>query len=665
MFRKLGLKPNQVIGIESCNFEQIRIEVKQEVDVEKFQTSVAIQIRNGLKVKPMKELKRTTRVKVCWVRSDVPNKEVIDTLSLFGKVVGEPQDLYFELTEEEERDSDLYGLKGIKSGERAVEIELLKNIPSYVKIAGKRARIWYPGQTFYCGRCYKTFKQCPGKADRRECLRLKGKEKDFEEFWQDILKQQPRKQRMTSEDEFGVTTVDLSWIHHEVEKDELILWLKDKGDITVTEEHLTFSGFPGTWRLGGINSEEMMRDIVERLNGAKMRGKPILCLPIRVTTPTKGNTGPATNMEPAAQGEEADIDPTKVSDGTETAEEKAARHKREAEENTRKSVEAERLRLEKERAEAAKAEADAKAAQTDGQEQQESERDSRAAAPGSGDDKRDPQAAALSGGEGDGERECGARGKDGDVDRPSTLVGQEALVTSPEVSASTENRVSNNLTSAIRNFGVKFGLLKKSGNIEIGSSSAHQETSAPQPSTIPETPIEENRNHNPGQIGESPELVQRKEEAAQDGNLTIASTDDIFNSPKHPPNLSKEEVKAGGKRKAIVLGSPTPSSSSDDSVESAAEVTADTDLETSLVSPQKTKTKVVVVESTPKGAGLRDKEVDEEGFSAKLTKGQKKAARLRRQAAERAESQHRPPPKSTSSKQSKKQSNAAKKMKNF
>ena len=81
---------------------------------------------------------------------------------------------------------------------------------------------------------------------------------------------------------------------------------------------------------------------------------------------------------------------------------------------------------------------------------------------------------------------------------------------------------------------------------------------------------------------------------------------------------------------------PTLSSSSDDSISSAAEAAADSSL--TQKSPEKTKTQIVV--TTPERPEGPKK--DAEGFTENQTKGQKKAARLRRQAMERAGSHQKP-----------------------
>ena len=521
MFRRLKLQPSQVIGIESCNFEQIRIEVRQEVDVEKFKTTTAMQIRHGLKVKPMKELKKSTRVKVCWVPSDVHNAEIVTVLSNFGKVVSEPQDLYFELSEEEMKDSDLFGLRSIKSGERAVEIEILRNIPSYVKIGGKRARIWYPGQNFTCGRCYKSFRSCPGKADRRECARNGGEEKDFEEFWAETMARQPIKESMREGDTFGTDTIDLARVPDAVTKKELMEWLKeDPRNITVGDDTLAFSGFRGTWRITNIESDDIMKMVVERLHGAKIRGKPILCLPIKQNTPNKHKT---TDMEPAAmETAEAPAMPAITSVGTETQEERNNRIRREQEE-TRKAVERERELMRSRATDPADEETQA----ADLTQQQQGVQ----AGPGAGGQT--------------------VEGKDGGHRRPRAAVGGETEgeatgdSTSPKVST---NGIVNTLKVGLE----KFGILKRRDEINLNRD------------IVEETPASIPKNvHNPNEVAtveaspelKEPEKDKTQENEAAEGDITINTDDEIFTQqqkPFSPSDLQPANFSSDFARRIIV-----------------------------------------------------------------------------------------------------------------
>ena len=304
LYRKLKIPKENVKSLELYNFEHIRIELCGNINPEKFKTVEAIQIRPGLKVQPMKEIKRTTRIKVCWVPLDVPDETIFDTLSIFGKIDTDSlKFLTYEVTEEEAKEPDLFELKKVRNGERALEIEIEQPIPSYVKIAGKRARIWHPNQNFTCGRCYKSFRSCPGKADRAECKRQGGTERDFEDFWSEIANRQPRRGRMTSEEEFTTSTIDIAQVPKDVKKEVLLKWLKDEGGLEIEEDQLHPTTFPHTWRLTNIASSEKMTEIVKRMNGKLFGKKQLLFLPIKLQTPKKTETAKPDAAETAQAAE--------------------------------------------------------------------------------------------------------------------------------------------------------------------------------------------------------------------------------------------------------------------------------------------------------------------------------------------------------------------------
>ena len=664
VFRRLKLHPSQIIRIEMCKFEVIRIEVVSTVNVENYKTTAAMQIIPGLKVKPMKELKRSTRIKVCWVQSEVPNKEIVSVLSMYGKVVSEPEDLYFELSPEEENDSELVGMKSIKNGERAVEIEIMRNIPSYVKIAGQRARIWYKGQNYYCSRCYRSFRSCPGKADRKECLRLKGVERDFEDFWAEQLSQKLRKERLDEDDKFDTDMVDLSRVPDGVEKEELLNWLSaDPRCITVDEGSLSFSGFRGTWRLTGIKTEEIMRVVVERLHGAKIRGKPILCLPIKQNTPAK--------PPPTRENPEEEAEGMETSDGVETQEERNTRIRKEQAE-TAEAVERERQRLTAELRE--KEEQRLAAEQAAALSQKKDEDQAAALNPGSGAESTEDAV--------HGERRE-ERGEGEDPERTRRLVGLgpemaalESSAYNTEVSVSNQPSTTSNITNMIKSGLTSFGIIKPKGQVNINNSgSAVVKPSAPldpKPQRIrkippnperakttinvlaSETPvaaaaIKKNKTNFVEEtpaigIEASPKLKDRKED------LTLGSDDEIFTAtlkPFSPSDLGKMEfgsefarrlsgsgrdlsaINIGAignrtKRKSIYISSTSSSDASATKPSPEKSKPAETEEKSDDKKEEKDEPKTDEEKKTP------DKKAEDAQFEVPMTKGQKKKERERR-----------------------------------
>ena len=340
LFRRLKIPPANVRSFEACNFETIRIELQGDINVEKLKKAEAIQIRPGLKVQPSKELKRTTRVKVCWVEiGEEKDQAILDTLAMFGTVSGAPEYLTYELTDEEMTQEDVSNLRNIRSRERAVEIEIHQQIPSYVKIAGKRARVWYPGQNFTCGRCYKSFRSCPGKADRAECKRKGGKERDFEEFWEEVAHRAPCREKMADGEYYTTDSIEISRVPKEATKEQLLDLFKTE-DIDVNPDNLITTTFPETWRLVNLDNGEMMREIVARMHGKRFQNRNLLLLPIQIPTPLKTQVTKEVEINLALRAEEA-----KQKEKEEAEKKERERLEREKQENERR-IEDERRRLE-------------------------------------------------------------------------------------------------------------------------------------------------------------------------------------------------------------------------------------------------------------------------------------------------------------------------------
>ena len=367
-------------------------------------------------------------------------------------------------------------------------------------------------------------------------------------------------------------------------------------------------------------------------------------------------------MEPAANGEAGDIDPATTSDGRETAAERTARQKREAEE-TRRAVDRENQRL---------SQRDPQAAALSGGDLQ-SERDPRAAAPGDGEGEERGESAA-----------CEPRCKDQDDQGPITGAGGGTSGPNPSSASAEKVGSSSSLVNTIVNLGEKFGLLKKTGNIQLGTvengvnindkstSSQGNNNSAPQP--------------RPKDKSSSPK--------ANEGNLTISSTDAIFNT-SIPPISPHDVVKTGpldlgenkGKRKAIVLGDKSSSSLEDtfalsESLQSASEAT-ESDIDNTRLSVEKDKNTAgeggagsATAEGATGGDNKAEDDKAKDEFVEPRSKGQKNADRLRRKKERERElekekgyhqsqSQKNFKPPNTNRKNSKRSSNAAKRQKNF
>ena len=520
LFRKLKIPVENVKSLELCNFEQIRIEITGDINLERYKTVEALQIRPGLKVQPMKEMKLTTRIKVCWVPLDVPDEAIFETLSIFGKIEKDSlRFLTYEVNDEEKKIQELYDLRNVRNGERSLEIKIEQPIPSYVKIAGKRARIWHPGQNFSCGRCYKSFRNCPGKADRSECKRQGGTERDFEDFWAEVSNRQPRKERMGSEEFFTTSTVDIGQVPKDTKKEVLMEWIRTEGRFEIDDDQLHPTTFPSTWRLTNVASPEIMNEIVKRLHGKTFGKRPLLFLPIRLPTPVKPKPAEAS----AAAQPPGSAEPT-VHPAVAAAIPPPAPDRQPLLTDVEKSVEAERKRL--------SAEFEKKKTEREEQERREMERERR-------NEEEKGEKSKGSSGKAEEGAEAPAEGGRVEVEEPVST----NIVKSPSL-------ISNLMHMGLE----KFGIIKNNQVIKVHNPPMtglkDAVTSSPaKEAEVPETPAPQSPEKTPTMatrviVKETPADVENSPhlQSAKSPEVSIPSDDEIFGTDsivKEPTFASK------------------------------------------------------------------------------------------------------------------------------
>ena len=62
VFKKLELPREKIITIDTSAFKMVRIEVKADLDIELYKKAYAIELRRGVKVLPMKEVKKEKEI---------------------------------------------------------------------------------------------------------------------------------------------------------------------------------------------------------------------------------------------------------------------------------------------------------------------------------------------------------------------------------------------------------------------------------------------------------------------------------------------------------------------------------------------------------------------------------------------------------------------------
>ena len=190
LVRKMKIPPEHIVGYCDNQKPFFKIHIIPAVDASRYKTTSAIMIRDNLKLLPMMEPTREVEVEVKWTFYNTPDKDVVDTLSLFGEVMS-----IRHATMSQEVDGQRYQVleacKHIKKGMRVVKMIIHTPIPSYVMISNRRSKIFYSGQIKYCSRCYKPAMgkdRCKGKANASDCeSKFEGGKVDFRDFWDKLV----------------------------------------------------------------------------------------------------------------------------------------------------------------------------------------------------------------------------------------------------------------------------------------------------------------------------------------------------------------------------------------------------------------------------------------------------------------------------------------------
>ena len=141
IFTTLGLPEAMVVGYDESMMKCFRVVVPENFDVDKYLPSTEIEIRKGLSVLPLKERKKDIQVEVSRTSYDTPDDVIVEILSHFGKVL-KIEHKKQVLTEAEAADPILRKLGNIKTGDRLVDMEIMRNIPSFIPIGNKKCKLF-------------------------------------------------------------------------------------------------------------------------------------------------------------------------------------------------------------------------------------------------------------------------------------------------------------------------------------------------------------------------------------------------------------------------------------------------------------------------------------------------------------------------------------------
>ena len=286
---RFGFGEHDVIKVDMSAMKSVKIKVRAEVNLEDHKTTRALQVRAGLYVQPMKEVKQEKIVKLSWLPSDVPDEAIIEVLEMFGKVTRPPMDAKFVIKDNASQFAKR--LRNVFSNDKTVEMLIESNIPSYIKIQDRKVKVWYRGQEFTCARCFQSYHQCPGRAVAKTCQSKNPSLKvEFNDYWQNFKHKKPYREMMGEEEEvFDTETLRIYSFPKDASREQVHNWLKSI-DVNIDIEKLLPTTTPTSWYLKHVGKENV-KDLVKKIRGKIVGSKPnqryIQCDPVNLTTPQK------------------------------------------------------------------------------------------------------------------------------------------------------------------------------------------------------------------------------------------------------------------------------------------------------------------------------------------------------------------------------------------
>ena len=167
IFNRICVPEGKCLGIDDSKRDRLTIIVDGTVPIYSLHVQFSFEAKTGLFTKPIAPVVRQKRVLIFYTDYNVEDEKIVSALSIFGKITSEVEHQVYEPKADA---SDLEKkMKGIKKADRMVMMKITRNIPSFIIIDGKKAKIVYDGQARNCGRCLNRLHVCPaeGKADEQ------------------------------------------------------------------------------------------------------------------------------------------------------------------------------------------------------------------------------------------------------------------------------------------------------------------------------------------------------------------------------------------------------------------------------------------------------------------------------------------------------------------
>ena len=270
--RKLNINPKQLYAIDDHQKITLHFEIDANVDLSTLNLHEAIQVRKGLRTKPVKQHAHMEFIKVYKTSIKDSDASIAEMFADFGEVLSITKQTYQPKRESSET---LKQMAGVKKGDRDVTLRLHSYLPSFgvltTEHGTKKVKFTRAGAIKTCVRCGRkeklaegddsSLQTCPAEGDPTAC---KTADPDFnktqEQIW-DEWRLYARSQRLDAVEtvfsEITADTVEVFNINILATREDLKAWLDSK-NVVIPLQKIQNDENPRKKKISGLSKEEVM-----------------------------------------------------------------------------------------------------------------------------------------------------------------------------------------------------------------------------------------------------------------------------------------------------------------------------------------------------------------------------------------------------------------------
>ena len=302
VFKRLLLPEGKLVSVDSTPFKKIIIEVDGSVDFGELNLTQALEVRKGLKTRPLQSPDTDREVRINRAPMNMDNAEIAKVLGLFGDITSGIRHVMLE-SEGAEPGSWQFLMKGVKTAERTLRMKIKVNIPSYIMVLGQKLKCDYPGQPKTCPRCHRYWSTCPGSGKVDKCKKAGQEEKDIKVTFKQLVNRLKKKgavpdvetsaplvaKRIPNPDQ-----ITFSGLPDDMNMDGFCEWLDSNG-VTFLASMCFKGSKPGTFVITSYEEDgeviqldaKEAEQLVTKLHGVELNKKRVLVQMEQLSTPTK------------------------------------------------------------------------------------------------------------------------------------------------------------------------------------------------------------------------------------------------------------------------------------------------------------------------------------------------------------------------------------------